>query len=349
MKSPKFLLALLVSLSTPVFSAEQPAARVRVAEVSEQQLAQTVRAIGVIDFARVASVSPEVSGVVASLNLAEGKHVKQGDVLVELDDGFLKKDIDIRQREVEQVDAEIARERANLKRLESLLKSSSASRGAYEDSMYTVQAQEKRRDTLKEQISRLRLSLEKSRIRAPFDGVVLEKLAERGEWVGPQTPVGRIAATAELRVRASVGQDLARFQTVGMSVPVEIEALGETVEGKISSLDPVVDLRSQNITVNVGLTYHEGLLQNMRATTQLPAAEQQTLRLVPRDALIRFQGKDFVYAVVDDVAKIMPVNIVARLKENVGVDGDIIQPGMRVVIDGNDRLRPDTPVSVIEE
>jgi len=342
--------ALLAGIaSQSLRAAEQPPARVRVAVVGERQLAQTVRALGVVDFARVARVAPEVSGVVAAIELRAGQVVERGDVLVELDDRFLKKDIDIRQREVEQVEAEIDRERANLQRLESLLASSSASRGAYEDSLYTVRAQEKRRDTLREQIARLRISLEKSRVRSPFDGVVLEKLAELGEWVGPQTPVARIAASAELRVRASIGQDLARFQRPGARVPVLLEGLGERLEGTIRDLRPVVDLRSQNITVNVALDYRPGLLQNMQARVELPAAERRKLRLLPRDALVRFKGKDFVYAVVDEVARIMPVNIVARLKAEVGVDDEHIVVGMSVVIDGNDRLRPDTPVSVVEE
>jgi len=342
--------ALLLCLAAPAaHTAEQPPARVRVAAVGERQLAQTVRVLGVVDFARVAHVAPEVSGVVAAIELRTGQVVERGDVLVELDDRFLKKDIDIRQREVEQVEAEIARERANLQRLESLLASSSASRGTYEDSLYTVRAQEKRRDTLREQIARLRISLEKSRVRAPFDGVVLEKLAELGEWVGPQTPVARIAASAELRVRAGIGQDVLRFQRPGTRVPVSLDGLAERLEGRIRDLDPVVDLRSQNVTVNVALDYRPGLLQNMQARVELPAAEPRRLRLLPRDALVHFEGADAVYAVVDGVAKVMPVNIVARLSSEVGVDDEHIVAGMLVVVDGNDRLRPGTPVSVVGE
>ena len=45
----------------------------------------------------------------------------------------------------------------------------------------------------------------------------------------------------------------------------------------------------------------------------------------------------------------MPVHIVAFLGREVGVDDEHIKPGMTVVVDGNDRLRPDQPVKVVGE
>ena len=71
--------------------------------------------------------------------------------------------------------------------------------------------------------------------------------------------------------------------------------------------------------------------------------------MIKRDALIKHQGKDFVYTVKDGKATILPVNIVVFSGEYVGVDNPYVVPGMPVVIDGNDRLRPDQAVEIVEK
>ncbi|MBU1232757.1 MAG: efflux RND transporter periplasmic adaptor subunit, partial [Proteobacteria bacterium] len=69
----------------------------------------------------------------------------------------------------------------------------------------------------------------------------------------------------------------------------------------------------------------------------------------PRAALIKFQGKDFIYTVKEDKAAILPVNIVAFMGDRIGVDNPYIVADMPVVIEGNERLRPDQAVQVAGE
>jgi multidrug efflux pump subunit AcrA (membrane-fusion protein) len=73
------------------------------------------------------------------------------------------------------------------------------------------------------------------------------------------------------------------------------------------------------------------------------------LSIIDRAALIKFQGKDFVYTIKEGKAAILPVNIVAFLGDKVGVDNPYIVPGMNLVVEGNERLRPDQPVVVAGE
>jgi multidrug efflux pump subunit AcrA (membrane-fusion protein) len=80
----------------------------------------------------------------------------------------------------------------------------------------------------------------------------------------------------------------------------------------------------------------------------VPASTKQQLSIISRASLVKFQGKDFVYTVKEGKAAILPVNIVAYLGDKVGVDNPYIVPGMPVVTEGNERLRPDQPVVVGE-
>jgi len=87
----------------------------------------------------------------------------------------------------------------------------------------------------------------------------------------------------------------------------------------------------------------------MSATVYIPTSDKKELAIIPRDALIQFQGKDFVYTVKENKAAIMPVNIVTFFGDKIGADNPYFVPGMVVVVEGNERLRPDQPVTVAGE
>ena len=87
----------------------------------------------------------------------------------------------------------------------------------------------------------------------------------------------------------------------------------------------------------------------MSATVYLPSGPQRKLSILKRAALVKFQGKDFVYTVKEDKAAILPVTVVSYLGDRVAVSDPYIVPGMSVVVEGNERLRPDQPVTVAGE
>ena len=210
-----YILVPLVLALVTAAQAQQPPARVVVSEVSERTVAQTVEMVGVIDFDRLAKVSAEVSGVIEQLQIRQGELVEKGAPLARINTDFLRKDIDITQREVEQVEAEIKRERRNQKRFQALMKTNVASRREFEQALYTADALSKKRDGLREQIARLELRIEKSTVRAPFDGIVLEKYRETGEWTGPENPICLIASTQDTEVKVAVSEQLVRYLQPG--------------------------------------------------------------------------------------------------------------------------------------
>ena len=68
--------------------------------------------------------------------------------------------------------------------------------------------------------------------------------------------------------------------------------------------------------------------------------------MIPRDALIKFQGNDFVYTIREKKAVMLPVNIITYLKNTIGADNEHFTEGMQVVVDGNERLRPGQSVAI---
>ncbi len=347
--STLLMLSLLAAALPVTFAQGGPrAARVVTAEVFEKEISPTSRIVGVVDFDRRAGISPEVSGLIESQSIVEGATIKKGDVLVKLNTEFIQKDIDIRRKEAEAIGVKIANTRKNLNRYKALLKSQAASEKATEDLADALRELVKQREMVRQGIEKLKLQLEKSTIKAPFDGLVLGQYKYVGEWISPGTPVAALGAIDSVYVNAAISEDLVRYFEPGKEITVFINAIDREFTGTVAGFVPVADPATKTFQMKIDIPYFEEVIQNMSATVNVPTGNVRKLMMIKRDALIRNEGKVFVYTVKEGKASILPVNIVSYEGEFVGVDNPHFQPGMPVVIEGNDRLRPDQPVEVIE-
>lgn len=342
------VLSLVVFLFAGI-AAAQPPAKVVVANVVEKEIAKTNQMVGILDFDQRSGISPEISGLIETIAFDEGDTVKKGDLLVRLNTDFIKKNIEIRRKEAEQVQITIENTQKNLARFELLYKTEAATEKAYEDLADKLRELQARHDMVNLEIDRLKLELEKSTIRAPFDGIILRQDKNGGEWVAPGMPICLLGSTGDIVVKVAVSEDLIRYIRPGSEVFLSIDALGKELSGKIEQIVPLADLATKTFQVKVAIPYFESAIQNMSVTINVPVSHKMMLKMIKRDALIRNQGKEFVYTVKDGKAAILPVNIVVYAGEFIGVDNPYIVPGMPVVVDGNDRLRPDQAVEIIKK
>ncbi|QTA91460.1 efflux RND transporter periplasmic adaptor subunit [Desulfonema magnum] len=347
MKTVKILL-ILFFFNTLAASA-QPPAKVLMSKVFEKEVAKTNQIVGVVDFDKRSGISSEVSGLIDKQSVVEGTVVKKGDVLVSLNTDFIQKSIEIMKKQIQQVDIKIQNTRKNLKRYEVLFKKDAASEKVYDDLGDSYKELMKEKEIIRKNKEKLDLEIKKSVIRAPFDGLILERYKNEGEWVSPGTPICSLASIGDVFVRVAVSEELVKYIRSGDEISLKINALEKEFTGTVKNFVPVADMKSKTFQIKVVIPYFEDIIQNMSATVNVPVSNKMKLKMIKRDALVLFQGKDFVYTAEEGKAKILPVNIVAYEGEYIGVDNPYIVPGMSVVIDGNDRLRPDQAVEVIEK
>lgn len=341
------LLAVLI-VAAPVGAQQPPPARVAVAKIFEKELAPTTPLVGVVDFDRSAGLSAEISGLLAEHKMVEGVVVRKGDVLVRLNTDFIRKDIAVVDRQIAQVQIKIENTRKNLKRFETLFRQDATSEKQYDDLAFELKELNVEEQTLKVTRAKKELELAKSKIRAPYDGLVVERFKDTGEWISPGVAVCHLAAINRTVVKVPVSENLIRFVKAGQAVGVVIKALDRKFTGKVQTIVPKVDPKSKTFELKVQIDYTQGLLQNMTADVDVPSGIKRTLKMIKRDAMVRFQGKEFVYTINDNRAKILPIRVVAVEGEYLGVDAPHIEAGMPVVVDGNERLQPDQPVQIVD-
>ncbi len=326
-----------------------PPARVITGEVINREVSTTQSVTGILYYERVSNISTEVVGLVEGVEVNQGDHVKKGDVLVRLNTEILEREIALTRTRMEQADLRIDNTKKNYKRLERLYKSSGVSEKDYDDAFYTFQDAEKEKQAMKDSLAKLLIQKSRSVIRAPFAGIVLSKGVDSGAWVQQGKQLVSIGSSSDLFVRAPIAENSLQFVTMGEKVEVLLNAFNRRIEGTVVDIDPVADLKTKNVFLKIRIPPMELVAQNMSATVSVPNSVKRQLSVFSRAAVIKFQGKDFVYTVKEGKSSILPVHIVAYLGDKVAVDTPYIVPGLPVVIEGNERLRPDQPVVVAGE
>lgn len=346
---PVFIFLILFSLVTPLHAQEQPPASVVITQVKSQKVSQTQSVIGILYYDRISEVSTEVTGIVQTVLAQQGSHVQKDDILVQLDTEMLDNEILLKKTHIAQNELLLQNTKKNFGRLESLYKESGVSEKDYDDAFFTFQNAKLAKQARQEELATLLIKKKRSEIRAPFDGIILTKDVDSGAWVQQGKQLVSIGSSNDLFVRAPIGEGLLRYLKKDQQIAVTLNAFEKEVQGVVEDIDPVADVKTKNVFVKIRIPAQKIIAANMSATVHLPASTEKELCIIPRAALIKFQGKDFIYTIKDDKASILPVHIVAFLGEKIGVASGPIMPGMPVVIEGNERLRPDQPVQVTGE
>lgn len=334
-------------VSTSVYGEGPPPSKVVLGDVTQEEVAATHSVTGVLYYERVSDISTEVAGLVESVSVNQGDRVAINAPLVQLNTEIRDKEVSLAKTRIEQIDLRIKNTEKNFKRLEKLYNSSGVSEKDFDDALYSYQDARKEKQALQDNLAKLLIQQRRSAIKAPFDGIVLEKNVDTGAWVQQGKSLISLGSTNDLFVRVPVAEALLQYITPGNKLQVTLTAYNKQVEGVVAGIDPVADLKTKNVFLKIKIAATtEYLAQNMSATVLLPSSSKRQLSVLSRAAVIKFQGKDFVYIVKEGKASILPVNIVAYMGTKVAVDNPYIVPGLPLIVEGNERLRPDQPVMV---
>jgi RND family efflux transporter MFP subunit len=194
------------------------------------------------------------------------------------------------------------------------------------------------------EVKRLKLELERKVIRVPFDGIVIKRLVDRGEWLQPGSAVATVARDDMVDVVVEIPETIAQNIRIGMDV--KVKASGKETRGKVFALIPQGDIPTRTFPIKVRMNNTLSLVEGMEARVSLPTMEKKRSLLVLRDALITLYGQPVVFVVIDSKAKMIPVKVIGYQGTTAGIEGNGLVEGMRVVVKGNERLTDGQPVTI---
>ncbi|MCD4720336.1 MAG: efflux RND transporter periplasmic adaptor subunit [Desulfobacula sp.] len=346
MRVLQVLLILTIINGSMMYAQAQPPARVVTSKIVFEKVAQNRSFIGTLYYERISHVSSEFPGLVTRIDFNSGDRINKGTPLVHLNTEILEKEILIHQNQIEQAELYITHAQKNYQRMDSLFKKGGVSEKNYDDAIFVYQEALLKKMSAKTILEKLLIQKRKSVINAPFDGIILEKNVDSGDWVQQGKPLISIGSVNDLFIKVPVAETLLKFVSIGQSVPVTINAYNKEMIGIIDNLSPIADAKTKNVFLKIRIPMLTKVAQNMSATVFISTGDGKKMAMIPRDALIKFQGNDFVYTIKEEKAVMMPVNIVTYLGDRIGADNEHFTEGMPIVVDGNERLRPGQSVII---
>ena len=324
---------------------------------------------------RKAAVSTKATGRLEFLGVQEGSVVKAGDVLARIENKDVSATLDQAQASlraskanVEQGMAELRDAESNLRRSEDLaLKNfiSSATldtaKARFDKARAAVASLNGAIGVAEANVRAASVSVEQTLIRAPFDGVVLTKNANVGDIITPfssaadsKGAVVNMADMDTLEVEADVSETAISKISVGQSVEIQLDAFPDVrLLGTVSRTVPTVDRSKATLLVKISFTERDKrVLPDMSAkvsflTRPLTAEERKPVTAVQSTAIIKRDGKDAVFLIDNNIAKLALVNVAGKVGDLIRVSG--IKPGDKVVLNAAEKLKDGATVAMLKK
>lgn len=355
-----------------------PPAKVRLGDVRLESVERWREVTGELRAVRRATVAAEEPGQVIEIVFDAGDSVEQGQVIAKLDDERVKLEVErvratIRTREALITEQSVTLEKAkrDLQRIEDSYSRNGASQIELDNIRTTVASSDAKlaqaRSELAYAQSDLRLvekRLADMTVKAPFSGVVVAKRTEVGQWVREGDTVLELVALDAIDAWLDVPEAFAArlLPTNGSAVEVVLRvpslmAVGANPEirAMVSSVIPSADPLSRLFPVRVRLENtvrgaagaSQGPLRpGMTVVGQVPTGEPKEALTISKDAVLRNESGSYVYFDAGGVSAIAPIRVEYAVGERVVVQSPALKPGMKVVVEGNERMFPGQPLAV---
>lgn len=320
-----------------------PSAPVRLADATKQAMAPQAWVPGTVVSKQDARIAAEVGGRLTQA-LEVGDEVQAGEVIARIDERALKLDLQRSEATIKRLQASLLYQAKQLERLEKLAAVNGAARNQLDEaqSQKTI-AEQELAEAEADRASRT-YDLERTQIRAPYAGRVVERLAQPGEFIAAGTPVARLVDTEHLEIRVVAPLYVAPFLQEGQTVAVK--DIQRAITSQIHTLVPVGDERSRMFEARVSL--EPGVWPiGSPVRVALPTGEAREVVAVPRDALILRENGTYVFKISPKmVAERVSVHTGSGVGELIEIDGPI-NAGDKVVIRGGESLQPGQTVKAL--
>lgn len=334
-----------------------------------------LNATGYVVPQRKAAVASKAQGRVEWLGVLEGSVVKEGEVIARLESRDVEASLAQALAQVNVARANLELQHAEMKDAEANLRRSlilapqgaipaaqyDSDRARYDKAQASINSDRAAIASAQANARAAQVAVDQTLIRAPFNGVVLEKHANVGDNITPfssasdsKGAVVTIADMETLEVEADVAESNIAKIGVGAPCEIQLDALPELrLSGSVSRIVPTVDRSKATVLVKVRFVERDPrVLPDMSAkiaflSKPVPPNEEKPVVAVQASSVVARNGRQVVYVVKDERVRETPVTPGAKIGELVAVDG--VKPGETLVLAPGEKLGDGARVSVAKK
>jgi membrane fusion protein, multidrug efflux system len=320
---------------------QQPPQAVSAAKVEAKTWTPSISAIGTARAANGVELAFETPGIVKEIKFKANQSVRQGDVLVQLDDTVERADI-------QDVQAAVKTAESSFDRAKSL-----SSRG------YGTEANLDQASALlaaaRSRLARLEATIEQKALKAPFSGVIGIPRVDVGQYLQPGSVIASFQDLDSMKVDFTVPEQMADDVKLDQEVRLGVNESDLPFKGKITGKDPRVDPKTRLVSVQALIEDNKdrALLPGQFVHVEVILPQEPNVVTVPQTAVITSLYGDYVYTIEKEEKAGKQVDVARQVFVKTGRrrGGSLevlsgIQVGQQVVASGQNKLQAGATVKI---
>lgn len=327
---------------------------------------------------RDVEVVSQSEGLVWNVRVEEGDKVRDGQILCALDDRQLQIQLQSAKQKLAQAELQLEKSRVRREKAATQIKNNRDELQRYEElfaeklvserevaqlryrvdelvhdeqvSSHEIRELDHRVSELKSEIAEVNLQLSQTQVRAPFSGMITERVVEKGQTVKRLDPLFKLSSFSTLYADVYLSEREAQMVDRGQKASVMLSADdSQSLTGRVARISPVVDQNTGTVKITVELKNEGGPFKPgafVRVDIETDTRTQSLL--IPKRALVEQDGSFHVFVADDDVVRRAEV----MLGYESGGQAEIVEgveAGEKVVVAGQGALKDGSKIKTIVE
>lgn len=307
--------------------------KVEATPVTLETVERTLDAIGTLESNESVTLRPEIAGRIAGIHFREGQDIAKGELVVELDGSAY-------QAQVAEAEARVALNKRSAERARELYSRQMSSTRERDESIAALAVADA-------ELNFARVQLAKTRILAPFEGVLGLRTVSIGAYVNPGDTLVTLDDLDPIKVDFRVPEPALPLVHAGQRIELRVDAFPDrSFHGEIYAVAPRVDVDGRTVSLRARVPNPDFLLKpGLFARVKVVVERREGAVVIPEQAIVPTAEGQAVFRVIDEKAVLTPVTLGQRRAARVEVIQGL-SAGDTVVTAGQLKLRDGSAVDI---
>ncbi|VAW49772.1 Efflux transporter, RND family, MFP subunit, AcrA/E family [hydrothermal vent metagenome] len=265
-----------------------------------------------------ASIASRLLGYIQALDVQVGQTVKQGELLFSIDSADIKSQINQANAAYKQALAGLKDAKLDYHRFRKLYQEESVSKQQFDKMRLQYSVAQQNVAAAKSSLNQAKEQLHYANVKAPFDGVVVEKLAVAGDLAAPGKPILVIENASSLSVQTEVAGELFAVLRLGDEVQIVLDGQPKPFMGTVYTLVGAANPKTRTHTVKLSLPENLNVNSGTFARVSFKRGTRQTM-MVPKTAIVNRADIEGVFVMKEGRASFHMVRLGAEIGEMIEV------------------------------
>ncbi len=294
--------------------------------VSDTVLREKIVVTGNIQADESVDLKAEGSGKIISISFKEGANVKQGDLILKINDQELKAQYDRAKARQKLAEEQEYRQRI-------LLKKEAISQQEYDIVFTELQS-------LKAETELIEAQLAKTQVRAPFSGQLGLRMVSVGDYITPSNTISKLVKSDKVKITFSVPEKYANSIANNAEINFEIDGVKKKYKAKVYAFEPSIDENTRTLLVRAIADNDGKIIPGSFAKIELELNEIKDAIMIPNQAIVPILKGKKVYLAKNGKAKEQVVQTGIRndqfiqVTSGLSVGDTVITTGIMSIKDG---------------